>query len=188
MGASDLADSARLAGIMTVFGWPQFIDLNQYIVWGTHRYTVEASQYTLNRYVRHPLDKTGYDFSRDQFACLIAGLRAQGQEHNVHTEWVTGKDLLWMISGHIKRCKGLKASWFDDMKLWAQVIDHAKRTPLDESNQLLCQLMIADKKFLRKWCELNVNWRTSIGLYWRGWRGEPELAAHMIKGVERHLI
>lgn len=173
-GATDLQDSARLAGIMTVFGWPQEIDVRQY---------VKQAETTVQYYVRHPLEII-YNFSRDQAICLMAGLFAAGYSYLVNENSITGKDLLSpSVMGHVARCKGQKASWFQDLWLWLDVWFHANVTPLEEPNQLLCMMMTADKKFLRYWTTANPAWVTSIKNYWCGWRNEPELAQFMIDRI-----
>ncbi len=174
-GASDLQDSARLAGIMTVFNYPNFLPLSPYIqIWPF-------------QYMRHPLERK-YDFSRDQAICFFAGLWANSAFTLVDMDGVTGSDI-WSpaAKGHIERCKGGKASWFQDLWFWAEIYYHAKYTPLEEPNQILCMMMVADTKFLRKWVALNPVWEKSVTDYWCGSRGEPELAHLIIETIKRRL-
>lgn len=172
-GSTDKQDSARLAGLMTVFEWPQQVDLHNYV-----------KIYAL-RYVRHPLENK-YNFSRDQSICLFAGLKVQGHSHLVHKEFIDGKDIFMPShNGHIKRCQGKEANWLEDLWLWVDVLWGCYVKPLQESNQLLCMMMIADKKYLKFWLKHNKKWRDSINLYWRdSFRNEPELAAHIINKLE----
>lgn len=180
-GASDLQDSARLAGILTVFRWPRYIDLCKYIIKTSIGFA----------YTRHPLE-IKYDFSRDQAICYLAGLGMRDQAF-VAEKFITGRDLLSpSVKGHLERCKGRSASWLQDLWLRLDIIFHAKVKPLDEPNQLLCMLMVhPDKKFLKMWCNLNLQWRQSIKNYWcendGAWRNEHELADWMIALIESHL-
>lgn len=168
-GASDLQDSARLAGLMTVFGYSG-IPLEKYVVGSS--------------YVRHP-NEAKYDFSRDQAVCLMAGLAVQGRHDLVNRDFITGKDIMSpAVQGHIRRCKGQKANLLQNAWLLLDVLFSALIKPMDESNQLLCILMLADKMYLKLWLKLNRKWKESIREYWCGWRGEPELAEKMIQVLE----
>lgn len=68
-GATDKQDSARLAGILATFDWPQKAN-NIYL------YLKEKT------YVRHPEERV-YDFSRDQAIPLMAGLNALGYHDKI---------------------------------------------------------------------------------------------------------
>lgn len=165
-GATDFQDSARLAGLMTVIEWPQEVDLEYYC---------DLKNF---RYVRHPKEYI-YDFSRDQFVCLMAGIRKQKRNHFWRTLKVNGKDF---IPPSAQGLRSLNPNWFQ--KLWAiaDVLFHALIDPLEEPNQVIC---IADAYgLLPLWTKYNSKWRESIRLYWQGWRNEPELAEHCIKYVE----
>jgi hypothetical protein len=130
-----------------------------------------------------------YLFSRDQTICLVAGLYLKGMSDFVSLDRVDGKDIFSpSVKGHIKRCQGGKASWFQDAWLWLDVWFHAKVKVLEEPNQLLCMMMVhPDKKYLKWWCANNPHWEMSIDVYWRGWRGEPELAELMIKKIKEFV-
>lgn len=173
-GASDLQDSARLAGIMATFNYPAIIFLSKY--------------FDGFKYVRHPSEYR-YTFSRDQTLCYIAGLKTQSLEKIVDLKYVNGIDIFTPAHrGHVARCQGKKTNWFQDLWFWFDVWRAAKFDKLGEPNQILCQMMIADKKFLKFWLKENYMWREAIEEYWckgqGAWRGEPELAAHMIKVLE----
>jgi len=174
-GATDLQDSARLAGIMTVIGWPQRIPLDRYL-----------AHYPA-RYVRHPQESI-YDFSRDQAVCLMAGFGKLGQSIYVNADLIRGSDLLPpSVRGHIRRCQGLKANWFQDLWLKADILFNAYCVPLSESNQLICMMIIAGPSYVKLWTMSNEKWKQSIEDYWCGWRGEPELAAAMINYIEEYI-
>lgn len=176
-GASDLQDSARLAGIMTVFKWPQKIPLTSYIM-------VSSGGYS---YVRHPKEYI-YNFSRDQYLCLIAGLKVAGHYGFVNRKYVDGIDIMSpTVSGHEQRCKGLEATKFQNACLVGDILIHALFTPIGEPNQLLCMMKIAGPKYVTIWKALNPFWRRSIRRYWaESYRNEPELSAHIIKDVEEN--
>lgn len=180
IGASDLQDSSRLSGIMVVFSYNENI----------HQVPLEKYCIVENgkcKYVRHPLERR-YNFSRDQTLCLVAGLYFQGLKHLVDLDYVDGWDVFTPAHrGHIVRCQGKKANWFQDMWFWFDVWRAAKLDQLGEPNQILCQMMVADKKFLKYWLKHNVKWRQAIEDYWCGWRQEPELASHIIKTLEAYI-
>lgn len=170
-GASDLQDSARLAGVMTVFEWPQKIPLVKYVI----------DDNFITKYCRHPKEYK-YDFSRDQALCLMAGLAKQNHFQYVKKEFVDGKDLFSPSNmGHVRICQGLKPRWYQNAWLWFDVIYSAKVKPLAEPNQLLCMLVVhPDTKYIKFWLKHNKQWEQAIRDYWSGWRGEKELADHMI--------
>lgn len=188
-GASDKQDSARLAGVMTVFEWPQPIQIGQYLSVKTVYSTAnETRNVTEKKYVRHPLERI-YDFSRDQALCLMAGLKKAGLSILVDKKYVDGKDLFSPSHmGHVRICQGLKPRWYQNAWLWFDVIYSAKVKPLAEPNQLLCMLLVhPDTKYIKFWLKQNKKWEQAIRDYWSGWRGEKELADHMIDYlIERH--
>lgn len=180
-GASDLQDSAALAGMMSIFEWPKKIQLTNYVV----------RTPTFHGYVRHP-NEIKYDFSRDQAICLLAGFAYYRQYNWVDESFISGKDILSpSVRGHIQRCKGLQASWFQDLWFWADLAFSAKFKPLDELNQLFCMMMVADSKFIKWYCRNNPQWPTAIKNYWcegaGAWRAEPELAQLMIKKINERI-
>lgn len=174
MGASDLEDSSMAAGMCALFEYPIEFDILNHL-WPDGMY----------RRCRN----SRYLFSRDQALCLVAGLYKRGFSQYVGLERVDGKDLFNPAArGHIKRCQSKKAWWFQDFFLRLEILAHALVTPLGEPNQLICMMMVhPDRKYLKLWCYLNSEWRKSINLYWRNWRGEPELAELMIIRIEEAL-
>lgn len=176
-GASDKQDSCRLASIITVFEWPQKVDLKKYIVTKSNK----------TSYVRHPME-IKYDFSRDQLIPFIAGLYIQGLWYCVSEQYVDGKD--WLSpshKGHIRRCKADKANWFQNLWLWLDVLWATFIAQMQESNQLLSMLMIADPKYLKFYTKYNKFWETNIKSYWCGWRNEKDLAEHIINKVKLRI-
>ncbi len=181
-GASDKQDSARLAGIMTVFHYPTVVTTHKYVVLGKNLNTI---------YVRHPKEVI-YNFSRDQALCLMAGLAEQGHSGLVNKEYITGVDIFSPAhNGHVARCQAKEASLLQAAWLWIDVVYSCYVTPLSEPNQLLCMLMMADEVYLRFWLKHNKQWRKAIRDYWceneGAWRGERDLAEHMIKQLEEYL-
>ena len=181
-GASDLQDSARLAGIMVTFGYEPNgpIPLERYLIKENDRRV----------YCRHPSERK-YNFSRDQTLCLVAGYGTKNLRHFVSQRFVDGRDIFSPAhKGHLARCRGEKATWFQDLFFWGAVWYSATLNQLDEPNKMLCMLMMADKKFMKYYLKTNKQWRQAILNYWcendGAWRGEPELAAHMIAVLEKY--
>lgn len=174
-GATDLQDSARLAGLMEVFGWPKNkINLLQYIDMSGDKW----------KYVRHPLEAK-YDMSRDQAVCLMAGLKAQKRERFVDLDCVVGKDIFPpSVRGHVRRCQGGKASWFQNQCLKLDILWAAYVKPDAEINQLLCMLMIAGDEWIFWFTEHHKTWRENLREYWCGWRGEPDLCFWIISRID----
>ncbi len=170
-GAGDRQDSARLAGIMAVFGHEKAPGLVLY---------VDAK----GKYVRHPSERQ-YKFSRDQAVCLMAGLCVQGWHNLVSIDRVDGHDI-WSPSqrGHVRRCQGLRPKWWQELWLWLDVVWSAKVRPSAEINQLFCMLMLARPVYLSKFLRWHKSWRKNLRGYWGGWRRELELAELMIKVLE----
>lgn len=180
-GATDFQDSAFLAGMMVAFDWPEFVPLSKYIVPGIPF-----------KYVRHPTEDKGYDFSRDQYVGLSTGYAIGGDYALVDEECITGKDYLSpSINGHTLRCKGLQAKWYQDLNFWADLWFSAKVKPMEELNQLFCMMRIADKKFVRWYCMANPKWRQALRNYWYEnegkWRDEGAFCEHVILQIEKDI-
>lgn len=183
-GATDLQDSARLAGLAVVFNFDLAKNRNIPI----EKYVVTIPTLASTHYVRHPLEHK-YDFSRDQAICLMAGLHRVSLYRLVDKKYIDGKDIFSPSHrGHIKRCQGRKPNLLEEHWLWLDVLWSCFYQPMGEPNQLLCMLMIADPKYLKFWLKYNKHWRAAIKEYWceaaGEWRGERELAEHMISVLE----
>ncbi len=173
-GASDLQDSSRLAGVMALFCHPIKVPIQLYVI-------------SKGKYVRHPREYI-YTFSRDQTICLFAGLTVSGFSPLIDPDYKTEGDLVDPgTRGHIRRCAGLQATWFQNTWLKAALLFHAIFTPLDEPNQMLCMAMIAGDEYVKLWANHNPKWAQSIIEYWGGWRNELELAHLMIHKVQSIL-
>ncbi len=178
-GASDFEDASMFNGLLVLFGFAK-VDLTQFIE--------QNSKSENSRYVRHPYG-TKYLFSRDQYLCLAAGM-AKTMPTNVVESWIDGKDLFSPANyGHMKRCKGSKPNWFQNLWLKAEILFHAKFTPLNEPNQLIAMMMVAGPEYLKLWTKNNSQWERSIKKYWCDedghWRNEREFAEHMIKVIKK---
>ena len=172
-GASDLEDSSMAAGLCALLGFLK-VDLSYYFD-------------ELGYYRR--CENSVYTFSRDQFICLSAGLYKQGMGDLVSTDRVTGKDIMPpSVMGHVARCNGRKASWLQDLWLRMEMYVHAKLSPLGESNQLFCMLLVAGPGWVKDYCRMNPHWHTSVTDYWCGWRDEPELAKCIVRKIEEIIL
>ncbi len=180
-GASDLQDSARLAGLLAVFEYPGFNSSKMTF------YLHSLDTYRSLMYVRHPEEHI-YDFSRDQYICLAAGLSLRYPDL-VDETLITGRD--WLspsVNGHTRRCQGRSGYWFQNLWLKMDILFHAKFTPLSEPNQVMVMAYKAEPKYLKLWTDYNKQWRESIRLYWCNWRNEPELSEHIIKKIEARIL
>lgn len=167
-GASDKEDSARLAGVMCVFEYPGY---NK----------IPITYYLQEKYVRHP-EASKYDFSRDQAVPLVAGFWKMGYSWAVNEKYVVGKDIFSpSVKGHFRHCSGGTRSWFQEQFLWVDIFMQRKG---QETNQLLCMLMTAGPKWVKRYCKHCPTWELEILDYWDSWRGEAELAQHMIRKIK----
>ena len=173
-GADDFNDSAMFAGMLEAFNWPQYIPLKMYVV-------------SRGKYTRHPRESK-YKFSRDQTIPLFAGLQRLGLAALVDPDYKTEGDFISPdVRGHIRRCAGLTATWYQDAALWLAMLYHIYVNPEHESNQILCMLWIHhDDKYLKYFCN-NYKYERSIRDYWENWRQESEFAEHMIKVIRERI-
>ena len=166
-GATDLEDSSMAAGMCALFNYPIEVDLNLY-------FKPDGMYQRCNNSVN--------TFSRDQTICLVSVLNKQF----VSLDRVDGKDFFSPSDkGHIARCKGQQASWLQDTWFWAELYFSAKYKPLDELNQLFAKMMVADKRFIKWYCQANPQWRDSLRNYWCDWRDEKDFCEHIIKVIEK---
>jgi hypothetical protein len=162
-----------------VFGYPGFDPLL------LHHYVMPRENMALE-YVRHP-DEYIYDFSRDQYICLAAGLSVKFPAL-VNESFFTGRD--WLspsVHGHTRRCQGRSAYWFQNIWLNMDILFHALVTHLAEPNQVMVMAYKNEPKYLKLWTDWNKQWKASIILYFCGWRGEPELTDWIIKKIEERI-
>lgn len=200
-GASDYADSARLAGLLATFGHPA-MDREKIL-----QYVKEEGGELVG--MRYPyVDPTGNlssnnpkNFTRDQLMCLAAGLsaldcpvacakllgaaerrgnRAQNVEKDVPGStklFPDGADLLTPSNvNHLEMCAGFKGTLLGKAWLVMDICWNAWFSPMSEPNQLMCQAKIAGPMYVKLMRRLNKKLDAAIDEYWSGWRGEPELA------------
>lgn len=192
-GASDFEDSSHLAGLLAITEHHQAVDCRKYVT----GYVVASSDSptwfkpTKRIYVRCP--NTKYDFSRDQFAPLAAGLIKQGYAAYVNLEYITGRDLLPpSVRGLVRIAQGKNPQLLHRFWLKLEIYWHSYIQPLEEPNQIIALCLSYGDEYLKLWTSKNKLWRWSIYRYWSQldgqWRGEPELADHIIKYIESKLI
>ncbi len=178
-GSTDSEDSAMFIGLLSVFEWPSMkLDFTPY--------------FDLNLMYRRCVDSK-YSFSRDQTIPFVAGLSKSRLNKMISLDRVNGKDFFSPSDrGHIKRCQGGKASFFQDAWFWAELYFSAKHKPLDELNQLFAKMMVADKKFMRWYCKANSQWKTALELYWwrdsGAWRMEKDFCEFIIPQIEKEIL
>lgn len=202
-GETDYMDSARLSGMLALFGHPGMSSakLSLYIENGIcFRYPfVDES---------NPASNNPANVTRDQILPLVAGFykrgwiaktaavlkatearvilgiaRAQNTDADVigsRKPWYNGADLMLPSDvGHLRICAGLGATLLQRLWLRAEIIIHNRFTPLREPNQLMCKCKVAGEAYVALF-KRNSNWQEAVRLYWSGWRSEPELAEFFI--------
>lgn len=182
-GVTDFCDSAVLAGILSLFDYPDF------------KMPIYALENGLP--VRCPDSdipndecRNWWTFSRDQQLCLVAGYRNKvaviGTHYGALTRRPANGD--WLSPshyGHISKClRGVPYTWLQRQWLRADIIFNCLFTPLREPNQLICQMVVAGPEYVQLWKKLNPNWRYAIIKYWNGWRKAPEVSKLMIEKLE----
>lgn len=190
-GATDFNDSSHLAGLLAVVEHPEQVPCEWYVV-----ARIVDRDTAIAKYVRHP-SESKYDFSRDQFVMLACGLIAQGYNDFVNLDFINGKDILPpSVRGLVRIAQGKKPYFYQTKWLTAEIYWHSYLQPIDEPFQLLAMILTYDKfngsnELLKLWTSKNNKWRWSILRYLAqldgAWRGEKELAEHVIKYVEGKL-
>lgn len=185
-GASDSQDSARLIGLLAVFGYP--VDKEKYFDYINHG----PGPY----YLRHPIERNKYEYSRDQLICYVAGLKALNLDY-LHWSYYRPDNGDWLSPSQksfVERiCKGKNGTITGNIWLWLDVLWSCFIDPMAEPCQLICMLKKhPDEKYIRFWVNNNKLWREAIREYFCSQtpgkynRGEPELAELMIKDLEQY--
>jgi hypothetical protein len=191
-GASDWADSARLAGIMALLGHESAPICGKYFVGGKPVRHPYATQYPENE---------PRCMSRDQLVCLMAGLYNQQDYFNrwkMAGKWFAPNNMneqtkKWKVPdiftpsvrNHFKLCANKEGSWLGYMWLRLDIWYNAKFTPLREPNQLLAMCVVAGPKYVRLY-KASCDWKKAIRLYWaESYRDEKEFAEFLIAKLER---
>lgn len=206
-GASDYADSARLAAMMVMVDHPLMT-------------REKLLTYSLDNWfngVRYPHeDPTGNkssnnpkNYTRDQEICIAAALlkmscpvptlrllgelrrrryRGQNVEKDIPgstKKFPDGADLfLPHHVNHMRICANENSLIIGKIFLAADVIFNAIFSPRRESNQILCMLMTAGPRWVKFYKLVTPQWKLAIEDYWCGWRNEPELAQMLIDKVK----
>lgn len=164
-GASDFEDSSHLAGICSTIGA------------GVIQCAAYVNQ-TGRFYFRCPGSK--YNFSRDQFTCLAAGLIKQGRPDLVRLEYINGRDIMPpSVRGLVTIAKRGRPYWFQKLWLKAEILFKAAFDPLGEPNQIICLCACYGPEFLKFYVKHVKTWAVAVDLYWNDWRNEPELAENI---------
>ncbi len=182
-GASDMEDCSMFAGLIALFEYDTNSKFGGFVRFG---YFFEPfGRFPPERYVRCPGSK--YNFSRDQFLCISAGMWKSGYPTQfISYKLVDGKDILSPANrGHELRCQNKKSNWFYDLWLKAEILFHAYATPTEESNQLIAMMIVAGDDYLKLWTKHNPKWRESISLYWDSWRNEKDFGLHVIETIKQ---
>jgi len=184
-GASDLEDSSHLAGILAIFDHPEAVECSKYV------FAEEPKAI----YKRHP--DSIYDFSRDQFICVAAGLIKQGHSEYVNLDYVNGIDIMPpSVRGLVRIAHNKKPRFYQSWWLKGEIYWHSYLQPLDEPFQLTALCMTYDNfngnnKLLKLWTTLNNKWHWSIRRYLSeldgAWRGEKELAEFIIEKIKEKI-
>lgn len=201
-GATDFADSARLAGLLATFDHPDIdsFQLASYVVNGDQgvRYPYQDPMGNLS-------SNNPKNFTRDQLLCLAAGLarlgrqdlclklyeaakarnnRAQNVEADVVgsvKEFPNGADILSPSDmNHLRICAGKSGTIGGYAWLVIDIVWNSIFSRKDEPNQLMCKCKVAGNNSIKLWRLLNWQIDQAIRDYWCGWRGEPELAEFLI--------
>ena len=183
-GSSDSEDSSHLAGILAITDYFA-IDCRKYV-----QGRIVDRDMANGKYIR--CRNSIYDFSRDQFILLAAGLIKQGFTEFVDLRFVDGRDIMPpSVHGMVRIARGLapwlwQIMWFR-LELWVNYTFQK----LEEPFQIIAMCETYEtynKNYYKIWTDNNKLWRWSIRRYLcqldGAWRGEPELAEHVIKYVE----
>ena len=133
---------------------------------------------------------TKYNFSRDQAWLLMVGLLKQRWEELIDTDYIDGKDFIPpSLKGIETIAKRGRPYFFQRWWAMLEVWIHAKFQPLEEPFQTIAACEAYG--LYEFWTSRNKLWRWSIRRYLcqldGSWRGEPELAEHVIRYIESKL-
>jgi hypothetical protein len=205
-GASDYADSSRLAGLIATFGHPAMTAelISLYVVDGDQGVRYPYQDPTGNLSSNNPKN-----FTRDQLLCLAAGLATLGRQdlciklyeaakargywaQNVEADVVgstkkfpNGADPLSPSDmNHLRICAGKGGTIGGYSWLVLDILINSIFSRKSEPNQLMCKCKIAGKGFIKFWRFLNGQIDQAIRDYWcegeGAWRKEPDLALFLI--------
>lgn len=182
-GVTDFCDSAVLAGILSLFNYPNF-KMPIYQVGNGLPVRCPDSD------IPNDECKMWWTFSRDQQLCLVAGYYNKIVVTGTHYEALTRRPANgdWLSPshyGHINKClRGTPYTWIQRQWLLADILFHAKFNPWHEPLQLICMMVVAGPEFVKKWKKWHPNWRKSISIYCDGWRQGHDVSDLIIRNLE----
>jgi len=200
-GATDFLDSSRLAGMLVISKNPQAVDCSKYFVDGNP-----------TRCPSEPgIASNPHTFSRDQLVVLAAGLMLQGHKDQIASmykkaekafhlapnnqnddgskKWFGGDFIASHIMGALAKAAGLhpKLSIMQSLLLKFNIWLNNKRTPLNESNQLIAVCVMAGPEYVRQYRDNTPQWKQAILNYWAlSYRNEPEIANALIDVISKY--
>lgn len=142
---------------------------------------------------RHPTQRPWCytPLSRDQYLPYIAGCWASGQHELVKRTIVGIQDLMspsnllhWILCAKVYPLYAFLP--FGYIWLIIEIIYNALFNRKNEHNQLICQLIVAGKPFVKLYKFLYPNYRDNIFNYFCGWRDLPELHNAIIKKLDEY--
>lgn len=184
-GATDLEDSARLAGMLAVADMRPLPLPGMYLNKQGELARHKDSELSFTRDQLIPL--AYYHASIPNYVDMQAYYQMEYKLIKACNSFTApnGKDFL---APHHKAYlkKSVYQSEFEPSSLAkacliAEIYWHAfYQRGLSEPNQLICMLLTFGDEYVRMWKSVNKNWEESINMYWCGWRNEPELAKKLI--------
>lgn len=203
-GATDFADSARLAGLMALVGHKD-MTRNKLLMYSINN-GFDAVRYPFIDVAQGiSWSNNPKNFTRDQLICLVAGLkkldcpvpcirllasaetrksRAQNIEDDVPgsvKKFPNGADILTPSHmNHLRICAGEKPTLLGKAWLMMDIIGSSIFTPMHEPNQLIAMCLTAGPFYVKMLRKMNKKLDEAIKEYWCGWRNEPELAQMLI--------
>ena len=192
-----MMDSARLAGLMSVFDHSKKVQLTKYCdgdvilrspVKSDHMSDdreVNPNNVTLDQIV--PVLSSLEGPYRRTVACGVKwrSYRAQNIEADASgtkKPWWNGPDIATppvreFVNNIIYNTR--KTFW-----LTAAILFHAYVTPMAEPHQLICIIQVTDKSLFKLWTKHNKKWQECLLDYWGGWRQEREFGEFLIERIK----
>lgn len=187
----DGGDSASRTGIMALCGSKIDVEnLEAFFVWEENGWKI----------VRNPSQPKWNDpklTSRDQLVCFAAGcffannsakVRAKSFPY-VYRFNINSDVLAPDVKLHLNLCASIVPWWSLFGYLWLRmaILWACFVRPEDELNQILCQAIVAGKKYVRMITILHPNWIKNVQDYWGGWRDQEEIGEALIQKVKEYL-
>jgi hypothetical protein len=180
-GVDDWRDSAVLAGLLKAIDPWENIKLSSYL--DSH-----------GNVLRCP-DDDPCDTSRDNTIPIFAAAHLTNCTPLVHKaiDRVLETSLFQNgdICGPAQRAFLMKIRFYEEptffqtVALWLDVFLMSIRDKTVETNQFILMYLCMDRKYLRFYTRMNINWRDPLRYYWDSWRKEPTLAEELIKVLEK---